>query len=167
MLNQFIPERATVMAPLQASFPGAAGTTETIQSRFGEIAVDPGKAVVFPQGLLGLPDKLHFALAGFPSDKMKQFMLLQSLDEIALSFITLPMPVDNPIIAAADIHEVAREMGIAESNLGLLLIVSVHRKPAEVKLSVNARAPIFIDTERRLGVQHVFQHDKYNVQHML
>lgn len=154
------------MAPLSASFPGGEETA-TIQSRFGEIVIDAGKAVLFQHGLLGLPDKLRFVLAQFPSAKMKQFMLLQSLDEPALSFITLPVALDNPIVARADILEVCQEMQIAEGNLGLLLIVSVHRTPGQVKLSVNARAPVFIDTDRRLGAQYVFQHDRYDVQHML
>lgn len=169
MLGHTATERIpSSMAPLSASFGTAdSETAQTISSRFGEITVDAGKAVVFPHGLLGLPDKLNFALATFPSDKMKQFMLLQSLDEHALSFITLPLAVENPIVAAADIQGVARELGIAEANLGLLLIVSVHRQPTQVKLSVNARAPIFIDTQLKLGAQYVFQHDRYNVQHML
>lgn len=140
---------------------------QVIQSRFGEIAVDAGKALVFPRGLLGLPDKQHYVLAEFPSEKMKQFTLLQSLDEKALSFITLPLAPDNAIVAAADIREACKECQIPESSLGLLFIVTVHRSPSEVKLSVNARAPIFIDTARKLGAQHVFQHDRYSVQHML
>lgn len=170
MLGSTHTERtAAHMAPLSASFPGSADSeaARTITSRFGEITVDVSKAVLFPRGLLGLPDKLNFALASFPSEKMQQFMLLQSLDEHALSFITLPVALENPIIVAADIQGVARELQISEANLGMLLIVSVHRQPGQVKLSVNARAPIFIDTQQKLGVQYVFQHDRYNVQHML
>lgn len=159
------------MVPSSASLPGSASSessaVETIQTRFGEITVDTGKMLLFPCGLLGLPDKLHFALANFPSEKMRQFMLLQSLDDKALSFITLPLSLENAILKLADIKEVCQELQIAEANLGLLLIVSVHRHPDQVKLSVNARAPILVDTERKLGVQYVFQYDHYSVQHML
>lgn len=159
------------MLPSSSSSTGSGmpplATTQIIQSRFGEITVDAGKSLVFPGGLLGLPDKQHYVLAEFPSEKMKQFTLLQSLDEKALSFITLPLPADNAIIAAADIKAVCREFQIAEANLGLLLIVTVHRSPNEVKLSVNTRAPLFIDTARKLGTQHVMPNDQYSVQHML
>lgn len=141
--------------------------TETIHSRFGEITVDTGKALTFPRGLLGMPDKCRFAVVEFPSEKMQQFMLLQSLDDKGLSFITLPILTDNPIIDAKDLQEAARDLQIAEADLALLLIVSVHRSPSEVRLSVNARAPLFLDVARRLGVQYVFQHDRYKVQHML
>ena len=141
--------------------------TETIQSRFGEIAVDTSKMLLFPRGLLGMPDKSRFAVVNFPSEKMQQFALLQSLDDKSLSFITLPILIDNPIIAAKDIKTVCHDLQIAEADLALLLIVSVHRLPTEVKLSVNARAPVFIDAMRKVGVQYVFQHDQYKVQHML
>ncbi len=143
------------------------GVAQVVQSRFGDISVDTSKALVFPHGLLGLPDKLNYVLAGFPSEKMKQFMLLQSLDDKALSFITLPVAAENPILIADDIKAACRELQITETNLGLLLVVTVHRSPGTVKLSVNARAPILIDGARRLGVQHVFQNDRYSVQHML
>jgi len=140
---------------------------EIIPSRFGEITVDTGKALSFPRGLLGMPDKSRFVLANFPSTKMQQFTMLQSLDDHALSFITLPLELKNAIIAENDIKAACRDLQIEEPELAMLLIVSVHRNPGQVKLSVNARAPLFIDAGRKLGVQHVFQQDHYKVQHML
>lgn len=157
-------------APISAiasALPSSMGAMERVQSRFGEIHIDTRKTILFPQGLLGFPDKQRFALAQFPGEKMAQFTLLQSLDDAALSFITLPLPVENAIVGSDDIREACHDLQIPEENLGTLLIVSVHRRPGEVKLSVNARAPIFIDTEQRLGVQYVFQYDRYVVQHML
>ena len=143
------------------------GATETIKSRFGDVTVDTTKAVVFPRGMLGMPDKSRFVLATFPTEKMQQFTLLQSLDDKQLSFITLSLNVDNPIISYNDIQNACRDLQVEESNLVLLLIVSVHRTPGQVKLSVNARAPLLIDADSRLGVQHVFHNDLYKVQHML
>lgn len=140
---------------------------ETIESRFGAIHIDGSKAVAFPRGLLGLPDKANFVIANFPSEKMAQFKILQSLDDVALSFITLPLDAQNGIISANDITAACEELQIAASDLAMLLIVSVHRMPEQVKLSVNARAPLFIDVTRRSGVQYVFQSDVYKVQHML
>jgi flagellar assembly factor FliW len=140
---------------------------ETITSRFGEITVDAGKAISFPRGLLGMPDKSRFVITTFPNPKMQQFTLLQSLDEHALSFITLPLEMKNTIIAENDIRAACRDLQIDEASLGLMLIVSVHRGINQTKLSVNARAPLFIDATRKIGVQHVFQQDHYKVQHML
>ena len=152
---------------LIASDPAETGAMLTIKTRFGEISVDTNKVVSFPRGLLGMPDKSRYALANFPSAKMAQFKLLQSLDDHTLSFITLPVDVQNSIIAVQDIRAAAADLQIKEDHLALLLIVSVHRSPDAVKLSVNARAPLFIDAERKIGIQHVFQSDTYKVQHML
>jgi flagellar assembly factor FliW len=142
-------------------------TQLSIKTRFGEVIVDTAKAIVFTRGLLGMPERTRFALANFPNAKMQQFRLLQSLDDHNLSFITLPLDLENGIIAANDLRVAAADLGIKEENLATLLIVSVHRSPDQVKLSVNARAPIFVDAERKVGIQYVFQHDAYKVQHML
>lgn len=143
------------------------GGSEIIQSRFGEITVDTAKALVFPRGLLGMPDRFRFALVRFPNEKMQQFTLLQSLDETALSFITLPLEINNPIIAESDLRQACGELQIADDAAAVLLIVSVHRGADGARLSVNARAPLLIDSARRMGAQHVFTSDAYKVQHML
>ncbi len=143
------------------------GDGETIQSRFGELSVDLSKALEFPRGLLGIPDKFNYVLTRFPGEKMPQFTLLQSLDDARLSFITLPLDIDNPIVARADIVSACKDLEIDEAQVAALLIVSVHRYPDQVRLSVNARAPLLIDAARRIGAQHVFQQDHYKVQHML
>jgi len=140
---------------------------EVVKSRFGDISVDASKVLSFPRGLLGMPDRFSFVLTNFPSPKMEQFKLLQSLEDSALSFITLPLELDNPILSQRDITNACLDLQISEQHLALLLIVSVHRTPEQVKLSVNARAPLLVDAERRTGVQHVFQSDDYDVQHML
>lgn len=154
-------------SPTTASTGNAAQNGSVIVSRFGEVSVDLSKAVVFPGGMLGIPDKTRYVVVPFPGEKMQQFMLLQSLDDPSLSFITLPLGGDNTIIAPNDISSAAQDLQIASGNLVTLLVVSVHRSPGQVKLSVNARAPIFIDAVRQTGTQYVFQSDQYKVQHML
>lgn len=151
----------------QSADSGNTGSQRTLVSRFGEIVVDPARAIHFARGLLGIPDRGLFTLVNFPSEKMQQFMLLQSLEEDALSFITLPLPLQNAIIAYPDIQMACRDLQINEASLALLAVVSVHRSPTQVRLSVNARAPLFIDADRKLGVQYVFQNDAYKIQHML
>ena len=156
----------------QSAFSIGAGTPhvpfpETIQSRFGEISVDVSRAITFPRGLLGMPDKSNFVLTNFNSPKMEQFKLLQSLDELQLSFITLPLSIENPIIAAADLRSAADDLQITYNDLVVLLIVSVHRSPDNVRLSVNSRAPLFLDVKQKFGMQYVFQNDNYKVQHYL
>ncbi len=145
------------------------GTDEpdVIDTRFGKVVLQKNNPIVFPRGLLGMPDKFHFFLTEFPSEKLEKFKLLQCLDDYALSFITLPLDVHNGIITTEDLSLACTELGIAKESLAVLLIVTVHRTPSKVTLSVNARAPVLIDSSARIAVQHVFQSDKYKVQHVI
>ena len=140
---------------------------EPIKTRFGEVSVDTNKSITFPMGLLGMPDKFNFNVTAFPNPKMRQFTLLQSLDDHALSFITLPLDMQNGIISASDLKSACRELQLNETNVAALLIVSVHRTPEGISLSVNARAPLLIDSVQRIGAQYVFPGEHYSLQHML
>jgi flagellar assembly factor FliW len=139
-------------------------TPEVVDTRFGKIPLQRHNPIIFPRGLLGMPDRFHFFLTEFPSAHMSRFKLLQSLDDYSLSFITLPIGLQNDLVLAEDITAACREMEIEIEHLALLLIVSVQRAPGRVTLTVNARAPIFINSNMRLATQHVFQSDKYQVQ---
>jgi flagellar assembly factor FliW len=114
-----------------------------------------------------MPDKHGFFVTEFPSGTLRKFKLLQSLDDYGLSFITLPAGLRNGIVAAEDLAFACKELGIAVENLAALLIVSVHRSPDRITLSVNARAPLLIDSRLKLAAQYVFQTDKYKVQHII
>ncbi len=138
---------------------------EVIDTRFGKITLQKKSPLTFPRGLLGMADKFNFFLTDFPSPKLSHFKLLQSLDDYDLSFITLPLGLQNGIIMAEDLSHACKELGIAVENLVTLLIVSVHRMPGKTTLSVNARAPLLIDSQMRLAAQYVFPTDRYTVQH--
>ncbi len=141
---------------------------DTIETRFGSVVVSRENPIVFSKGLLGFPDKHNFCLAEFPSEKLRQqFKLLQSLDEDSLSFITLPLDIKNSIIAEEDIIAGCKDAEISTESLVTLLIVSVHRTPQQLRLSANARAPLFVDADKRIALQYVFRHDKYQVQHFI
>ena len=140
---------------------------ETIDTRFGKILVQKQNAIYFSAGLLGMPDKISFFLAEFPNESFNRFKILQSLNDYSLAFITMPVDINNEIISIADLQSACVEVGIKPENLAVVLIVSVHRSPEKVSISVNARAPILIDASTRLAAQYVFKSDKYQVQHYI
>lgn len=140
---------------------------QVIETRFGKIQISFEKPIQFEKGLLGIAGSNRFMVADMPNEKLAQFKLLQSLEDSNLSFITLPVDLDNEIIERADLEKACGDIGIPVEDLAVLLIVSVHRSPSSVKLSVNARAPLMMNAETREGVQFVFQHSRYQVQQML
>lgn len=156
-----------VTVPPQAVPEEKKAEVETLETRFGKVKISRENPIVFPNGLLGIPDKFEYCLTEFPSDKLERFRLLQSLDDGDLSFITLPVDVDNPIISKEDILVGCKDLDISEAELTLLLIVTVHRQTDGVRLSVNARAPIFVSTPRRVANQYVFHNNKYDIQHVV
>lgn len=140
----------------------------TIETRFGEIEVSTENPIIFPQGLLGIAGNFEYVLTNFPSPKLERFKLLQSLNDHSVSFITLPITLDNPLIEREDLEKAARDVGVEDTdNLTVLLVVSVHRSPTEVKLSANIRAPLLVYIPTRAAVQYVFQNSKYKVQEIL
>ncbi len=142
--------------------------TAIVETRFGEVEVPTENPIVFPQGLLGIAGNFEYALTDFPSEKLGQFKLLQSLNDPTVSFITLPTALDNQLIAREDLEKAASDVGVKDTDsLTVLLIVSVHRSPHDVKISVNTRAPILVYVPTRTAVQYVFQNSKYKVQEIL
>jgi flagellar assembly factor FliW len=139
--------------------------TETLETRFGTVTIYPKSPIVFPNGLLGLPDKFQFCLCELPSEKLANFRLLQSLEDKALSFLTLPVAVDNPYIAKDDIATACRDLDIPLDGAAVLLIVSVQRGATGVQISANVRAPILVHGIRKLAAQYVFHNVKYQIRH--
>lgn len=141
--------------------------SEQIDTRFGRVTVYPKQPVIFPTGMLGMPDKMQFCLTNFPSEKMSRFKLLQSLEDHQLSFITLPLGLKNPIIDRADMEMAARDLNIPLEHIAALLIVSVHREDGVVKLSANTRAPIIMHALKRTATQYVFHSSRYQIRQAL
>ena len=138
-----------------------------IETRFGTINVPQKAPLVFNKGILGMPEKNQFTLVDFPIEKFQQFKLLQSLDDHELSFIALPIKLENPLIDKIDLEEACKELNFDISDLAVMLIVSVHREVNQVRLSVNTRAPILMDASLRIAEQYVLRNNKYVVRHMI
>ena len=150
-------------APLEA-----AEEPVNINSRFGEVTVSLKNAIGFPHGLLGLPQFKSYCLTNMPNPKLGHFKLLQSLEDEGLSFAVLPIEPKNALIDEADIEECCKLTGVERKDLGLLLVVAVHRQVSgPSKITVNVRAPIVVDTDRKLAMQYVFTHNKYQIAYEL
>ena len=138
-----------------------------IKSRFGLISVHPEKAISFPHGLPGMPGAVSFCLTDFPNDKHKQFQLLQCLNQQNLSFIVVPSTEDNQLLDQSDVKDACSILGINGGDLLLLFIVTAHESAGGRRLSVNAKAPIFVDSATRTATQYVFQNNNYEIQHYI
>lgn len=137
------------------------------KTRFGEVSFDESKAIAFPNGILGMPNQRKFFISAFPDKKFESFQVLQSLDDEDVSFAMLPLAALDNLIDAADLDEVRQVLEMKEEDLVTLLVVSIQRNPSGARLSVNLRAPLFVDSANKVGYQIVLANSKYPVQHYL
>lgn len=125
-------------------------------TRFGEIELDDGKAIVFPYGLIGFPEARRYVLLE-PQDS-GPVAWLQSLDMPELAF---PV-VDGTSVGGAypdpTPEKLAHEAGLAASDLTVLVVVSARKGKG---LSANLLAPLVIDLETRSGAQVVLDHRRF------
>jgi hypothetical protein len=75
--------------------PPLAAAPSSITTRFGTLALDPGRLITLPSGLLGFANCRSFALVDLP-EAQHPVKLLQSVDEPELAFLVLPDRTRRP-----------------------------------------------------------------------
>ncbi len=159
---------AAIAAPETAVSPEPAPSDPgrgpiVLETRFGEMAVDPEATIRMPRGLLGFGGLREFALAALPDAKYAGLRVLQSIEDASLSFIVLPYEPALGAITPEDTAEAFQAHGIAEGDGAMLLIVSVRRAGDATNVSVNLRAPVVVDVKNRKAWQYVLSNPAYPV----
>ena len=153
--------------------PVAALTAESpqapivLQTRFGEMTVDPETVLQLPRGLMGFATLHDFALATLPEERYGRFKVLQSIEAPEVSFIVLPYDPTDALIADPDLDAAFETLGVARDQGATLLIVSIRKAGEKAIVSVNLRAPVVIDLKRRTAWQYVLANPEYSVRHAL
>jgi flagellar assembly factor FliW len=94
-------------------------------------------------------------------------MRLCSTEQAMLAFVVLPVPAELRVLADADCRAVCDELVIGTEELLLLLMVTLNSGPSGLAAFANLRAPLFVDTERRLGWQVVLPSRAYPIRYPL
>jgi flagellar assembly factor FliW len=154
-------------APPRPSTTPVAEAPIVVESRFGTIVISSAARITFPQGLLGFSDYHSFGIAPLPDDRHPQFRVLQSLEAAELAFLVAPLSLESDTVAAKDIDEACGTLGIMQEDLLVLLIVTVRREGDLAQVSVNLRAPLFVDARRGIARQYVMPNARYAIRHPL
>ncbi len=141
--------------------------TVSVETRFGTYEFTPQNTVVMPQGLIGFADHQLFGLANLPEPAPDDFKLLQSLGDVPLSFIVMPVAAADAPIGPADVEEACAAAGVAPETACLLFVVTIRANAdgVGIDMTANLRAPIIFDPETRLARQHVLANSQYPVRH--
>lgn len=153
----------------EAPAPTAAGP-RVLATRFGPVPVDEDRVIAFEGGLLGFACWRRYLLAEPPAGRAAgPFKLLQSVDDAGLTFLVLPLdPAQGPI-SEADLRAACAAIALPFEALAVLGLVTARPDLAggRTTFTVNLRAPLLIDTARRVGRQHVFADPRYDLRHPL
>lgn len=161
-MNQLAPPQTAegVDPPVTATEP------DVIVTRFGKLAFDPETILTFDQGLYGFEHQRRFFLTQVP-DWPDFFKLLQSMDDPNLSLIVLPLEGGNGPIDPKDFAQACESLGYDPMSTSVIGIVTMREDSSNQVFTVNLKAPLLIDSRRRVGRQHVFASEKYPLRHPL
>lgn len=125
-------------------------------TRLGKIEVEPGRELIFPAGLLGLPESRRFVLL---ASRERGFGWLQCVDAQEL---TLPV-VDGALLRVVPPLPPARELA-ARANMpapdpSTLIVVADTEDGGMV---ANVLAPLVVDMTSFRGAQVVLDHAVYS-----
>jgi len=128
-------------------------------TRFGNIEVDEGSELNFPQGLFGFPDSHRFVLL-YPGANGR-VAWLQSLDMPALAFPIVEGGALGPNYPEPSAAKLAQEAGLNSSEPTVLVIIAVQKGGG---LIANMLAPLVIDMANRKGAQIVLDPKVYSAE---
>lgn len=124
--------------------------------RFGELTVDEGEIIRFPDGLVGFATFVEAVL--IPVDDDGLFFWLQAAHDPALAFLaTVPwtfFPDYEPELASS----VQDSLGLVEpSDAMVLCLVTIHDEPR--RFTANLLGPVVVNQRTRVARQVVLDHD--------
>lgn len=131
-------------------------------SRFGEIEYPEEVLIRFPEGILGFPGDSRYLLLEHDHEN-SPFKWLQSASTPDLAFIVI-----DPLLIVAEYPlmidcDTAGFIGTSDpANCACMSIVNV---PAAdpIKMTANLKAPLLVNTEKRLGRQIILGSQAFSV----
>lgn len=131
-------------------------------TRFGELEVNPNDIVTFSEGLLGFENLKRYFVVD-PGDSTL-ILWLQSTEDEKVAFPIIEPKIFKPDYIAkllpADLN------GLDLESLQTAKLYSVLTIPATVtEMSANLKAPIVINSTKKVGKQIVLQDSKLTVKH--
>lgn len=131
-------------------------------TRFGELEVQPNDVITFSEGLLGFENvKKYFVVD--PGDSTL-ILWLQSIDDEKIAFPIIEPKIFKPDYIAkllpADLN------GLELESLQSARLYCVLTIPTNVtEMSANLKAPIVVNSAKKVGKQIVLQDSKLTVKH--
>jgi flagellar assembly factor FliW len=124
-------------------------------TRFGTVGVKSDEVIVFPGGMLGLEDCQHWVLLADAEDEALGWLQSTSHGDVALAVVSPRrfVPDYDVRVGRSELSPLALE---TPDEAHVLVILS----KSEVGITLNLKAPLVINLERRLGRQVIHNADE-------
>ena len=132
---------------------------------FGVIDIEENRIISFPWGLPGFENVKNYIMIS-NDDENSPFKWMQSVDESGLAFAVV-----DPFVIKKDY-----DININDEIAGMLklenpedaLVYSIVVVPDDItKMTMNLKAPVIINTVKKVGSQIVLDTDRYGVRHYI
>lgn len=135
-----------------------------IQTRaFGEIEIDDGNFLKFPEGILAFEAYHDFVLLPAKPEEESSFYWLQSLNEPGLAFLVMNtaelVPDYQPEIAIETLKLIQTNSIEEVETWGIVTIPPDHPEA----MTINLQGPLLIHPVKKLGIQGISNNDDHQV----
>lgn len=172
MLNEAIAQvdltddaQAATMGGMNAPQPEP--ESYLVESRYGELTFANEQVMTIQRPILGFPNLTKFGIAKLPSQNSDNLVLLQSLEDANTSFPCFALDIHNPLIEEKDLTGTYESLGIKPEDGAILCILTVREEAGKNIITANLRAPVFVDSARRIAWQVVLSNPRYPIRHQL
>lgn len=139
-----------------------------VESRYGELVFTPDQVLTVGRSILGFPQLTQFGLSRLPGHDDKSLLLLQSLEDATVSFPCMALDLNNPMIEEADLLAVYEQLEIDPADGATLCIMTAREElGGGSAVSINLRAPVFVDSRRKMAWQIVLSNPHYPIRHSI
>jgi flagellar assembly factor FliW len=131
---------------------------------FGDLELSEDAVVVFPEGLIGFPQYIKFAIFELPD--YQPFFGMQCIDDPQLSFVLVDPHIvtENYRVVLSD-PDTAELGGTNIEQLAVYALVVLHSEPKNI--TANLQGPIVINPATKIGKQIIMASEQYQLKHHL
>lgn len=131
--------------------------------QFGEVDYDETQLVTFPQGIAGFEEYTRYLLV--ETEDYLPFLLLLSVEEPEVGFPIVPTSAVWEGYAPAVPDEELKVLELAGPGDKPMVFCIVTLGKGRSEITANLRAPIYMNTAKRIGAQVIVGDDSYPIRH--
>ena len=139
----------------------------TFKTRFGDVTIHQDRLIAFPHGLFGFRECTQFGLAKLPNVDESPILLMQCINEPSIAFLVADPSVLGLEIKTSDKTEALDVTKLDTKETQFLSILTLYDNGDSYYLTANLKAPVLVDTSKKVGLQYILSSKDYSTQHKI